>query len=65
MTHTLLDGAEQRAGPDFEDDLQIECAESAELDAIVTGDPAGFVNSPVVVVSPAELLAWLPKVNEA
>jgi hypothetical protein len=37
----------------------------ADLDAIVTRDPKGFAGSPVPVLSPAELLAQLPKGDPA
>lgn len=44
---------------DFEDDLQIACAVAAGLDVIVSRDRAGFVHSPIPVLSPAELLEGL------
>lgn len=65
VTQGLLDAAERRTGIDFEDDVQIECATSADLDAIVTRDEVGFANSPVAVLSPAELLARLRKAKDA
>jgi hypothetical protein len=43
-------------GRDFEDGLQIACAATARLDAIVTRDPAGFLGSTVEVIEPTELL---------
>jgi hypothetical protein len=46
-------------GNDFEDNVQIACAVIAGLDAIVTRDPKGFAGSPVLVLTPAELLARL------
>jgi predicted nucleic acid-binding protein len=49
----------QQAGPDFEDNLQLACAIEAKVDAIVTRDPAGFVGSPIPVLSPADLVARL------
>ena len=65
VTRDLLDAAERRGGSDFEDDLQTECAADARLDAIVTRDPKGFAGSPVPVLSPAELLARIPKDDDA
>jgi predicted nucleic acid-binding protein len=54
-----LQTAAALGGRDFEDSLQIACAAGAKLDAIVTRDPAGFADSPVEVVRPAELLSRL------
>ena len=48
------------SGPDFEDNLQIACAAQHQADAIVTRDPVDFIASPVLVVSPAELLRTMP-----
>jgi predicted nucleic acid-binding protein len=42
---------------DFEDDLQLACAERFNLDAIVTRDAAGFKNSSIPILAPGELLA--------
>jgi hypothetical protein len=52
-------------GSDFEDNLQIACAVKAGLDAIVTRNPKDFADSPVPVLTPAELLALLPKPFDA
>jgi predicted nucleic acid-binding protein len=57
VTHDMLDAAEQRGGSDFEDDLQIECAALACLDAIVTRDPKDFAGSIVPILTPTELVA--------
>ena len=65
VTRDLLDAAELRGGNDYEDDLQIECARDARLDAIVTRNPKDFAGSPVLVLTPAELLARLPKAPDA
>jgi hypothetical protein len=59
VTHELLDGADRREGSDFEDNLQVECAVAAGLDAIVTRDSAGFEGSPIPVLTPTELIARL------
>jgi predicted nucleic acid-binding protein len=60
-----LRAAASGSGDDFEDNLQIACAILAGLDAIVTRDPKGFAGSPVPVVTPAELLAQIPKGDDA
>jgi predicted nucleic acid-binding protein len=49
------------AGNDFEDNLVLACAMAAGLDAIVTRDPKGFVDSTIPVLSPAELIARLAR----
>ncbi len=56
-----LKQAEAMAGSDLEDNVSLAFALSAGLDAIVTRDKTGFVESPLPVLSPAELLALLPK----
>jgi predicted nucleic acid-binding protein len=65
VTRDLLDAAERRGGSDYEDDLQIGCASDNRLDAIVTRNPRDFAGSPILVLTPAELLARLPKASEA
>ena len=65
MTRDPLDTAERRGGIDFEDNLQIACAVEAKLDAIVTRNAKDFVASPVLVLTPAELLAQLAKAPDA
>lgn len=44
---------------DFEDAVQIAAAMEARLDAIVTRDVAGFIGSPILVMSPEELVKQL------
>ena len=44
-------------GDDFEDKLQIACAEAYGLEAIVTRDPAGFQAAKVPILSPVEIVA--------
>lgn len=59
VDQTTLLAAQARAGPDFEDDLQIACAVQAGAHAIVTRDPRGFATSPIAVLTPADLAALL------
>jgi predicted nucleic acid-binding protein len=61
VTRDLLDAAERRGANDYEDDVQIECAVEADLDAIVTRNPKDFAASPIPVLTPTELLVLLPK----
>ena len=44
---------------DFEDAVQVACAITFGLDAIITRDLNGFTGSPVSVLSPTELKARL------
>ena len=60
-----LEQADAMAGSDLEDNLSLACALAARLDAIVTRDPSGFAGSPIPVMTPAELLAQLPKAPDA
>jgi predicted nucleic acid-binding protein len=46
-------------GTDFEDNVQIACAEHEQLDAIITRDKAGFKYSSVQAFTAGELLAQL------
>ena len=55
-----LEAALRMRGPDFEDDVQIACAQTSPLDLVVTRNPADFAASPIPVVTPAELLARQP-----
>jgi predicted nucleic acid-binding protein len=50
----VLERAQVLAGPDFEDNVQIACAELNELEAVVTRDPDGYAGSTVPVWSPGE-----------
>ena len=60
-----LEHADSLGGNDFEDNLVLACAVVEGLDAIVTRDPKGFVGSTIPVLSPAELLARLPRRDDA
>jgi predicted nucleic acid-binding protein len=46
-------------GSDYEDHVQIICAQRANLDVIVTRDPVGFRPSPIPVLTPADVVARL------
>jgi predicted nucleic acid-binding protein len=46
--------AQQLSRSDFEDNVQIACAEAGKLEAIVTRDLVSFAASPLPVWSPAE-----------
>jgi predicted nucleic acid-binding protein len=60
IDQATLELAYAQAGGDFEDSLQLACALTANLDAIVTRDLAGFVASPIPIMDPAAFAARLP-----
>jgi predicted nucleic acid-binding protein len=49
-----LEEALALSGVDYEDNLQIACARTAELDAIVTRDSAGFRGAPIPILTSVE-----------
>ena len=51
----ILEAAAFLEGTDFEDNIQLACAASLELNAIVTRDKNGFTASPISIMSPVEL----------
>ena len=51
-----LTAASVGPGDDFEDNLQLACAVSLSMDAIVTRDPAGLGGTSIEVLTPSELL---------
>lgn len=55
----LLHQARALPGTDFEDNVQIACAINAQLDVIVTRDPAGFHASPVPAIEPTQIATYL------
>jgi len=54
VDRAALERAQQLSASDFEDNVQIACAEAGQLDAIVTRDALSFAASPVAILSPAE-----------
>lgn len=59
IDRSILEQARLLPGSDFEDNVQIACALAANLDAIVTRDPAGYANAPIPAMTPRVLLASL------
>lgn len=53
----LLSAAAEMPEPDFEDNVQIACADRLQLDCIVTRDRNGFAQSVLPVFTPTEFLA--------
>lgn len=60
ITLGVIQAALAIAGPDFEDDVIIACAQRGKCDYIATRDVAGFRHSPLPVMEPPELVALLP-----
>lgn len=58
-----LEAAVMLQGNDFEDNLQIACAMSLQLDFIITRDSSGFTGSPMPVLTPQQLLSRLSEDN--
>ena len=59
VDRSVLERAQALSGPDFEDNVQIACAELNELDAIVTRNPKDFEGTSIAVWSPAQCLNHL------
>ena len=59
VDRAVLERAQALSGSDFEDNVQIACAEANGLVAIVTRDPRDYEGSPIAVWSPAECLKHL------
>jgi predicted nucleic acid-binding protein len=57
----ILQQARALSGNDFEDNVQIACAVSAQLDFIITRDPSGFQSSPIPAIEPSRISAYLPQ----
>lgn len=53
----VLAEATTQLGNDFEDNVLIRCAVASQMDVIVTRNLADFLHSPVLAVSPQDLLA--------
>ena len=59
IDRAVLERAQVLSGSDFKDNVQIACAESHELDAIVTRNPDDFEGSPIAIWSPTQCLKHL------
>lgn len=60
MSSQTLHDARALPGNDFEDNVQIICAQVMQLDLIVTRDPKGFSHSPIPAIEPSEIVQHLP-----
>lgn len=59
VNRTTLEQAETLSGRDFEDNVQIACANIAALDAIITRNTADFRGATIRILTPAQLLALI------
>lgn len=59
VTREVLVAARALSGPDFEDDVQVACAQAGTLQLIVTRDPAGFAQAPIHAIQPDEISSHL------
>ncbi|MGK7924566.1 MAG: PIN domain-containing protein [Spirulina sp.] len=64
VNRSILESAFASGLADFEDAVQIACANDRRLEAILTRDPRGFVNSLLPVLSIQELLQQIRRQNE-
>jgi len=55
----LLLQARTLPGNDFEDNVQIACAANASLDLIITRNLTDFQHSPVTVIEPPQIVAFI------
>jgi len=55
----VLDAALALPGTDFEDNVQIACAQFARLDLIVTRNIRDFRHSPIAAVEPSAVIGYL------
>jgi len=59
VTREVLLAARALSGSDFEDDVQMACAQAAEIQLIVTRDVTGFAMSPIRAIEPGEISNYL------
>lgn len=58
-----LERALKLTGKDFEDNLQMVCADLSDLEAIVTRNPSDFVHSVIPVFTPTAVLQTLSLID--
>ncbi len=59
VDRALMESALTLLGNDFEDNVQIVCAQSATLDLIVTRNTSDFGHSPIPAVKPLDIVRYL------
>ncbi len=61
VDRSIVEAALSLPGKDFEDNIQIACAQAAGLDLIVTRNTADFAQSPVPAVEPLAVISRLSR----
>ena len=61
VDEALLRVARALPGNDFEDNVQIACAQAAGLNLIITRDAAGFAHAGMPVITPPDIAQYLPR----
>ena len=64
VDRTILEAALSSEERDFEDVVQVTCAVSQHLNAVITRDAEGFSTSPIPVLTVAELLSRLSQLSD-
>lgn len=59
VARDILERVLAAAGSDFEDNIQITCAQAAGLDLIITRNVADFRYSPIPAIEPAAIVNYL------
>lgn len=59
IDRSVLEAAFALQGNDFEDNVQIACAQSAGLDLIITRDAVDYQHSPVPAIAPPDIAKHL------
>jgi len=57
VNRSVLDRALELGGADFEDNIQMACAQKVSADYIITRDPKDYRHSTVPVLSPVQYLS--------
>lgn len=61
VDRTVIEDALRATGPDFEDNVQVVCAQRVAADYIVTRNPRDFAQSPIPAVEPRDIA---PRLNQ-
>ncbi len=60
VTDQTLREARSLTGNDFEDNVQISCAQALQLDFIITRNISDFSHSPVPALIPLDIMRYIP-----
>ena len=63
VDHGTLTSALALTGTEFEDNVQIACAQTAGLDRIVTRNTADFAHSPIPIADPPTLIGQIGRLS--